>query len=295
MSRDILLSTIDTDPTQPRRHFDPAQLEELAASIRENGLIQPILLRPVGDRFMLVQGERRLRAVQSLGWVGIPAEVRDLDPDEARWLTLVENIQRADLSPVEEAHAYAAMLDQGITQTDLGRRIGKSQSHIATKIRYLALPDEIQTALATRQITEGHAKQLLRLVERPALAEVFAAVLAERLSVHATAEWIDQVIEGRTTLRRLETEIDHHFHTVVEQLRATGQALKAIRAELSPAQFDAWQRQQPTPELLPDEIDAFIWIAEHQEIASFVELPESIQSCCIAVVERAAPTLAQRA
>src|SRR5262245_3518578 len=127
MSRDIPLSLIDRDEAQPRQHFDAAALSELAQSIAANGLAVPILVRPVGERFIIVHGERRYRATQSLGHETIAAEVRDLSADEARWLTLIENIQRADLSPIEEARAYQWWLNQGMTQEQLGQRIGKSQ------------------------------------------------------------------------------------------------------------------------------------------------------------------------
>ena len=164
MSRDILLSLIDPDPDQPRQHFDQAAIDELAQSIAANGLAVPVLVRPVaGERFMLVHGERRWRAVSQLGWQTIPAEVRDLTIDESRWLALVENVQRADLSPLEEARAFRARLDEGLTQAELARRIGKSQSYIAHKVRLLTLPSEVQDAVAARQLSEGHARQLLRL------------------------------------------------------------------------------------------------------------------------------------
>ena len=161
MSRDILIDLIDADPDQPRRHFDADQLAELAESIAANGLIVPILLRPVGERFVIVHGERRFRACQSLGWSTIPADVRDMDAETAKWLALVENIQRADLTPIEEAQAYAAALATGLTQLQLGKRIGKTQSYIAQKLRLLKMAPEVQEAVAAGTISEGIARQLL--------------------------------------------------------------------------------------------------------------------------------------
>jgi ParB/RepB/Spo0J family partition protein len=163
MSRDILLSQIDPDPNQPRTHFDNAAIEELAQSMAANGLAVPVLVRPVDERYMLVHGERRWRAAQHLGWETIPAEVRELSEEEAHWLALVENVQRADLSPIEEARAYRAYLDTGITQQELGRRIGKTQSYIAHKVRLLTLPDPLVLLLDRKALTEGHARQILRL------------------------------------------------------------------------------------------------------------------------------------
>lgn len=163
MSRDINLDLIDADPEQPRKHFDSAQLAELAASMAENGLAVPILLRPVGDRFLIVHGERRWRAAQSLGWTSIPADVRELTPEAAGWLMLIENIQRADLTPIEEAEAYRQRLESGITQGRLGERIGKSQSYIAQKLRLLTLGAPTLHYVQSGEISEGHARQLLRL------------------------------------------------------------------------------------------------------------------------------------
>jgi ParB/RepB/Spo0J family partition protein len=163
MSRDIPLRLIDPDPAQPRKHFDPASLDELGRSMAANGLAMPILLRPAGERYVIVHGERRWRAARALGWEAIPADVRDLDPDEARWLALAENVQRADLTPIEEARAYRARLAEDMTQEALGARIGKSQSYIAQKLRLLSLPAPALLYLERGALSEGHARQLLRL------------------------------------------------------------------------------------------------------------------------------------
>lgn len=163
MSRDIPTNLIDRDPDQPRQYFDPDALAELAQSIGATGLAVPILLRPAGERFIIVHGERRYRAVCSLGWATIPADVRDIAPDAAQWLALVENVQRSDLSPIEEARAYQARLAGGMTQEALGQKIGKTQSYIAQKLRLLTLPDPVLVLLDRKAITEGHARQLLRL------------------------------------------------------------------------------------------------------------------------------------
>jgi len=163
MSRDINLNLIDPDQRNARKHFDEAAIMELAQSIKASGLAQPIMVRPVGDRFTIVHGERRYRAITSLGWATIPADVRDIDEETASWLALAENLQRADLSPIEEAQAYQVKLASGITQSELGRRLGKTQSYIAQKLRLLTLPDPIQHYIRVQTLTEGHARQLLRL------------------------------------------------------------------------------------------------------------------------------------
>ena len=162
MSRDMPVALIDPDPAQPRKHFDHARIEELAASMSATGLAVPILVRPVGDRFVIVHGERRWRAARLLGWDAIPAEVRDLTPGAAGWLSLVENVQRSDLTPIEEAAAFRVRLDAGMTQAELGRRIGKSQSYVAQKLRLLTLPPPVAGYLARGELSEGHGRELLR-------------------------------------------------------------------------------------------------------------------------------------
>jgi ParB/RepB/Spo0J family partition protein len=194
MSRDILVNHIAPDPDQPRKHFDQATLDELAQSMAANGSAVPILVRPAGERYIIVHGERRWRAATQLGWETIPAEVRELSAEESHWLSLIENVQRADLSPIEEARAYQAYLATGITQEALGQRIGKSRTHIATKLRFLRLNEVIQVALDAGFISEGHAKQLLR-VDHPDIQDVlFLSILRDEVSVHQLQKIIDIVL-----------------------------------------------------------------------------------------------------
>jgi len=164
VSRDTRISLIDPDPEQPRKVFDEARLAELAESMAANGLAVPILLRPAHNgRFLIVHGERRWRAAQRLGWETIPADVREMSAEEAHWLSLVENVQRANLSPIEEAEAYQARLAAGLTQEALAKRIGKDRSYIAQKLRLLTLPAPLQYYLNHRAFSEGHARRLLRI------------------------------------------------------------------------------------------------------------------------------------
>jgi ParB/RepB/Spo0J family partition protein len=163
MSRDIPLAAIRPDPEQPRKHFDRVQLRELAQSMQANGLAMPILVRPAGDQFVIIAGERRFRAAQLLGWETIAADVRDADAETARWLALVENVQRADLTPSEEARAFQAHMREGLTQKTIAARIGKTQSYVAQKLRLLKLPEPLLLFLDRGALSEGHARQLLRL------------------------------------------------------------------------------------------------------------------------------------
>ncbi|AEB12967.1 ParB/RepB/Spo0J family partition protein [Marinithermus hydrothermalis] len=161
----VPLALIRPNPHQPRKAFDPAALEELAASIREKGLLQPLLVRPRGEGYELVAGERRFRAAQAAGLREVPVIVRDLDDREALELALVENLQREDLNPVEEARGYQRLLEMGLTQEEIAKAVGKARSTIANALRLLQLPREALEALETGRITAGHARALLMLPE----------------------------------------------------------------------------------------------------------------------------------
>ena len=163
--REIPIEWINVGPWQPRRRFDKLALDELAASIRKNGIVQPILLRPHPDyksRFQLVAGERRWRAAQLAKTHEVPAIIRDLNTSECYEIALVENIQRIDLSVIEEAQGYQKLLDTNrYTQEQLSVIIGKSRSHIANILRLLLLPEPVQTLLLERKITMGQARPLI--------------------------------------------------------------------------------------------------------------------------------------
>jgi len=157
------LGEIVANPRQPRRHFDVAALDELTDSVREQGVLQPILVRPIGDRrYEIVAGERRWRAAGAAQLHDIPVVIRDLDDTAAFELALVENIQRADLNPVEEADGYRRLMtDFGHTQEGLAKIVGKARSHVANLLRLLDLPDEIREMIAAGELGVGHAKALM--------------------------------------------------------------------------------------------------------------------------------------
>ena len=212
MSRDILLTDIDPDPGQPRQHFDEAALQELADSMAATGQAVPITVKPAGARFVIVTGERRWRAAQLLRWSTIRADVQDIDAATAQWQTLVENIQRAGLTPIEEAHAFQRLVDAGHTQTEIARRIGKTQSYVAQKIRLLRLPAGVQEMLDAGRpsvpemlnagrLSEGHGRQLLR-VRYPGLAT--------DASVQGLAE---KAVANGWSVKRLALEIDYQQMT----------------------------------------------------------------------------------
>jgi len=210
MSRDIPLAMIDPDPDQPRQHINEETIAELAQSMHTNGLIVPIMVRPTGERFTIVHGERRWRAAKSLDWETIRAEIHDVGASEARWLALIENVQRQDLSPTEEARAFRKRLDEGITQTELGKRIGKSQSYVAQKLRLLTLPPPLQLILDRGGITEGHARQLLRIRNWYHDAKL-------ELEPREDKDWEDEEIEVITLIVCLRPEDNPPFYPPLVQ------------------------------------------------------------------------------
>ncbi|HHG91005.1 MAG TPA: ParB/RepB/Spo0J family partition protein [Devosia sp.] len=159
----------------PRRDFDAEQLEELASSIREKGVMQPLLVRPGGenpDIYEIIAGERRWRAAQAAGLHEVPVIIREVDDKEALELAIIENVQRTDLNPVDEALGYGELMDQfEYTQSDLAQVIGKSRSHVANTLRLLRLPDDVLAMLSKGQLTAGHARTLITAKNPSALAE----------------------------------------------------------------------------------------------------------------------------
>ena len=165
---EIPVESLEPNPFQPRSVLNPATLEELAASIRESGIVQPILVRRLGSGFQIIAGERRWRAAQMAGLATIPVTVRDVPDEQLLELALVENIQRQELSPLEEAHAYQRLQEEfHLTQEQVARKVGKDRSTVANAVRLLRLPRGIRDLLAAGRLDAGHARALLAL-ERPA-------------------------------------------------------------------------------------------------------------------------------
>jgi len=192
------LSAVVPNPRQPRGHFDEEHLEELALSLREFGMLQPILVRPVGEgRFEIIAGERRFRAARLAGLEQIPAIVRHTDDNQLLTEALVENIHRADLNPLEEAAAYQQLLeDFGMTHDALAQRLGKSRSAISNGLRLLGLPLGLQQRVANRTLSAGHARALLA-IDDPHKQEALAQrVVAEDLSVRQTEELVRKLLAG---------------------------------------------------------------------------------------------------
>lgn len=183
--RELPIAEIRPNRYQPRREFRPEELAELQASIKSTGLLQPITVRPAGaDRFELIAGERRLRAVTALGWSKIPAVVKDIDDRTALTLALVENLQRADLNPLEEAEGYQRLLDEfSMTQQQVAEMVGKDRSTVANILRILALPASVRRMVAESQLTLGHARALLSFADERAITGAAREIVARGLTV----------------------------------------------------------------------------------------------------------------
>ena len=189
--RVVPVEYLSTSEFQPRRYFDPNALKALVDSIREKGVLEPILVRPNGqrlDRYEIIAGERRWRAAQTAGLHEVPVIVKKLDDREALEIALIENLQREDLTAIEEAEGYRRLIDQfGRSQEDLARDIGKSRSHVANTLRLLALPSEVQTKVQDGSLSAGHARALLGAAD-PQLAAI--VVIQKALNVRQTEAMI---------------------------------------------------------------------------------------------------------
>lgn len=196
--KEIQLTDIDTNPGQPRMLVDETRLEELVESIREHGVIQPVVVRPLDQgRYQLIAGERRWRACLQLGLEKIPAMVREASDLEASAVALIENIQRENLNPLEEARAYQQLIDQyGLTQDEVSRRVGKSRPFIANMVRLLNLPEEIMDMVNEGLITAGHARALLALPDEEFRRKVAFRVIKKNMTVRQTEEYVQEVLEG---------------------------------------------------------------------------------------------------
>lgn len=183
----IEISKITRNPNQPRKNFDETALQELADSIRQNGVLQPILVRKIGGKYQIVAGERRYQASKLAGLKEIPAVVRDIDDKEVFQLALIENLQRSDLSPMEEAKGYRQLIDsQGLTQEGLAKILSKSRSAIANTLRLMDLPTVVQEMIEQGLLTAGHARAILAVPTEEGRVELAQKVVKDNLTVRQT-------------------------------------------------------------------------------------------------------------
>ena len=184
----IPIDHIQPNPYQPRRTFNEASIDELARSVREHGIVQPIVVTRAGDRYKLIAGERRFRAAQKAGLATVPAVIKDnLKSDDALQIALVENIQREDLNPMEEANAYHQLHDEfGLTQEEIAKRVGKERSTVANFLRLLKLPEGVKKLLAAGQLSMGHARALLSVESAKKQEALAERVVKNNLNVRQT-------------------------------------------------------------------------------------------------------------
>ena len=195
---ELQVTQIQPNSDQPRTRFDDEQLEDLARSIKANGIVQPLLVRRTNSNgYELVAGERRWRAAQKAGLEKVPVVVRDISDDKMLELALIENIQRQELNPIEEAHAYRRLIEKlGLTQEMVAQRVGKDRSVIANHIRLLRLPTEVQTLVEEDKISMGHARALLGVEESEIQSKVAHSIVEGSLSVRETERAIKKIVSG---------------------------------------------------------------------------------------------------
>ena len=208
----LKISLVDPKRDQPRKHFDKEALEQLAASIVENGLLQPILVREYGEgRYQIIAGERRFRACKLAGLTEIPAIVLERDDKNAAQIALIENVQRENLNPVEEALAYKALAEEyGMTQEELSQKVGKSRSAIANAVRLLDLPEEILTMVASRELSAGHARTLLGVKDKDAMILLAQRAVEKELSVRV----LEQLVKLANKPQKPQVEEDEDLPIV---------------------------------------------------------------------------------
>ncbi|MEW5766588.1 MAG: ParB/RepB/Spo0J family partition protein [bacterium] len=217
--RDILVAAITPNPYQPRHEFDLDKLRELAASMREKGVIQPVVVRPKGEGYELIAGERRLRAAQEIGLEKLPAVIKDVSDGEALEIALIENIQREELNPIDEAKAYQQLINEfTLTQEELAQKVGKNRSTITNSLRLLNLPVVIQAQVAGGVLSMGHARTILGLANEAMQVELSHKIIKQELSVRKTEELVRKLTSPEVSRETVSVERDPHIVAIEEEM-----------------------------------------------------------------------------
>lgn len=226
----IPIASIKPNKYQPRSVFSEEKIEELARTIHTHGVIQPIVIRSIGeDQFEIIAGERRYRAMKLLEWLEVPAIVRNLDDKETASIALIENLQREELTPIEEAYAYEQLLQlHSLTQEALAQRLGKGQSTIANKIRLLKLPDEIKNAIMEKKLSERHARALISLKDSKLQIAVYEEVLEKQLNVKQLENRVQELLHPEK--KKEKSKIARNRKSVSRDVRI---AVNTIKQSLS--------------------------------------------------------------
>jgi ParB family chromosome partitioning protein len=218
----IPIGSIDPNPHQPRRFFQPERLAELAQSIKANGIVQPIVVRPAGDRYQLVAGERRWRAAKLAELDKVPVVVRDIPDDRLLEITLIENIQREDLNPIETAVAFDRLGQElNLSADQIGTRTGKDRSTILNFTRLLQLPKDLQDLVAEKRLTHGHARALLTLQNPDAQRTVAQKIVSQGWSVRQTERVTAKMLETREPKEIDAVKLDPNVKAAIQELQRT--------------------------------------------------------------------------
>lgn len=251
VARSVPVGSVHPNPFQPRREFNEEELADLADSIRENGLLQPIVVRPAGnrrgaERWELVAGERRWRAVTRLGWKQVPAIVREVDDRTLLVLALVENLQRSALSALEEAEGYQQLVSEfGLSQQDVAEAVGRDRSTVANTLRLLQLPASVRRLVEAGALTAGHARALLGVSDALKMADLARSAANEQWSVRETEERVRKASSGRRRRRKaprpdptaqaLEEELARTLGTQVQIRQGRG----GVKGRIEVSYYDA--------------------------------------------------------
>jgi len=234
--REVPTSRILPNPAQPRLSYEEESLVELADSIREHGVLQPILVRPAGEEYEIIAGERRWRAAKLAGLLRVPVVVRDVAEGQEKSLlevALIENIQREDLNPIEEALAYRRLADQfHLRQEDIAAAVGKDRASVANVVRLLRLPDEVRTEVASGRLSMGHARALLSLPDEADQRRTARDVIARSLSVRETESLVKKIVESGAPVREAAppAPVDVHTRAAEDRLKLLlGTRVRIIR------------------------------------------------------------------
>lgn len=229
---EVDLESIVPGPMQPRTHFDEASLESLADSIRTHGIVQPLLVRRRDGGYELIAGERRWRAAKLAGITRVPVVVKEVADDNLLEIALIENIQRENLNPIEEAQAYKKLLETvGLTQESLASRVGRDRSYITNYLRLLRLPDDVQQLVKERRLSTGHARTLLALDHVDLQRRLARQIIDGGLSVRATEQLVQKASEEKPARRSAPQAVDPNIKAAETKLRrALGTQVKILQA-----------------------------------------------------------------
>ncbi len=240
----INIKNIVPNRFQPRTIFDEEKIAELAMTIHTHGMIQPIVVREVGeDAYEIIAGERRFRAAKSLGWTEVSVLIKDLSDTETASIALIENLQREELTPIEEAMAYGKLLElHNLTQEALAQRLGRAQSTVANKLRLLKLPEAVQEAILRRDITERHARALIVLKNEEKQLKLLQEIVEKQLNVKQTEERIEKMLATKETMEKPKSRRKvfgqgtriamNTIHRAITMIEETGMTIESVEEDL---------------------------------------------------------------